>query len=153
MQDKKPTALTIAKYFLSVSDREEGELISNLKLQKLLYYAQGYYVGLNGASNPLYEDTIYAWKHGPVVDTVFHHYKKCGKNALPDEKCPKNLSEDHISFLNEIYRSYGRFSAWVLRDMTHREEPWLEHYKPNVKNITIPLEDLEKFFKDKIELV
>ncbi len=151
MEHKKYKALTIAKYFLSRSDKESGEIISNLKLQKLLYYAQGYYIGLNGSSNPLFSDTIYAWKHGPVTDIVYKHYKESGKNALPEEKCPAIISEEDISFLDEIYRSYGRFSAWVLRDMTHREAPWFDNYKVNVNNIVIPLVEMEVFFKDKIE--
>lgn len=59
------SAMTVAKYFLSIPDRESGELISNLKLQKLLYYAQGYHVAMHGVSKPLFVEKIYAWKHGP----------------------------------------------------------------------------------------
>lgn len=149
---KKPyKAIIIAKYFLSRSDKESGELISNLKLQKLLYYSQGYYIGLNGVSKPLFDDTIYAWKHGPVAQTVYDYYKDHKCEALPEEECPKEILEKDIAFLDEIYRSYGRFSAWVLRDMTHREDPWLNNYKHNVNDIIIPLEELKLFFKNKIE--
>ena len=144
-------ALTIAKYFLSIPDEDAGDLMSNLKLQKLLYYAQGYWLGLNGEDQPLFKDKIYAWKHGPVVATVYHHYSSCADGALPKENKP-NIDVQHTMFLNEIYRTYGRFSAWVLRDMTHREKPWLQNYKPNIRDIEIPRTDMKSFFKGKIKI-
>ncbi len=148
---KTYNALTIAKYFLSILDDDSGDLVSNLKLQKLLYYAQGYWIGLHGDSQPLFRDKIYAWKHGPVVDNVYHHYSDYGSEALPKESKPK-IDEEHLRFLDEIYRVYGRLSAWALRDMTHAETPWLNNFQPNVKNIEIPRSDLEKFFKSKIKV-
>jgi len=144
-------ALTIAKYFLSIPDEDAGDLMSNLKLQKLLYYAQGYWVGLNGEASPLFRDTLYAWKYGPVVDNVYYHYSEFGANALPRVSKP-SIESEHIMFLNEIYRVYGRFSAWVLRDMTHKESPWFDNYKHGVQDIEILKTDLEKFFKSKIKL-
>jgi uncharacterized phage-associated protein len=144
------SALTVAKHFLSIPDDDSGELVSNLKLQKLLYYAQGLAVGMNGPDEPLFADKVYAWKHGPVVKTVYTHYSGAGGGPLPREVPPK-IDGDTRDFLNEVYRVYGRFSAWALREMTHREEPWLKHYKPDVMNIEIPLNDLAAFFRDRVQ--
>jgi uncharacterized phage-associated protein len=58
------SALTIAKYFLSLPDEESGELVSNLKIQKLLYYAQGYAVGMGGLCLPYSEKRF---THGNMV--------------------------------------------------------------------------------------
>lgn len=139
-------ALTVAKYFLSITDRKEsGDLISNLKLQKLLYYAQGYSVALYGVKNPLFPEKVYAWKHGPVVKRTYHHYSSYGDEALPAEAAPA-LDDGTRAFLDEIYRVYGRFSAWALREMTHRESPWLNNFKPNTMDIEIPLNDLADYF-------
>lgn len=140
------SAITVAKYFLSIADSESGDLISNLKLQKLLYYAQGHAVAANGVRRPLFNDKMYAWKHGPVVQTVYNFYAKHGDGAIPREDRPPHLPTDVREFLNEIYRVYGRFSAWALRDMTHKEPPWLDHFRPNVLNIEIPLSSLESYF-------
>jgi uncharacterized phage-associated protein len=145
------SALTIAKYLLAIPDEDSGELISSLKLQKLLYYAQGYYVALHGVSRPLFVDRIYAWKHGPVVKTVYNHYAGFKSGALPREKVPANLDSDAQEFLNEIYRSYGRYSAWALREMTHRERPWLDHYEADVMDVEIPLAALHAHFKKNVE--
>jgi uncharacterized phage-associated protein len=135
------SALAVAKYFLALPTDDSGELTSNLKLQKLLYYAQGCWVAVHGQSSPLFRDTIYAWKHGPVVKTVYNHYAKFGANALPAETMP-SLNVAIEAYLNEVHRIFGKFSAWKLRDMTHREPPWKNNYKPNVNDIVIPLADL-----------
>jgi uncharacterized phage-associated protein len=101
---------------------------------------------LHGVDKPLFRDTLYAWKHGPVVKTVYNHYAGYRDGALPAEEHPAALSAGDVEFLNEIYRVYGRFSAWALREMTHRETPWLKNYKPDVLNVPIPLDDLRAFF-------
>lgn len=139
-------ALTIAKYFLSLHDKDSGELISNLKLQKLLYYAQGYYVALKGRGNTLFAEKIYAWKHGPVVKAVYNHYASYKDGALPSEKSPPSLDDSTKNFLNEIYSAYGRYSAWALGEITHREGPWLNNYKPAILDIEIPVSDLHAYF-------
>lgn len=142
-------ALTIARYFLSRRDDDAGELISNLKLQKLLYYSQGFHVAIFGVSNPLFSDKVYAWKHGPVVKNVYHHYSDRRSGALPKEGVPPIVEDDDetLRFLDEIHRVFGKFSAWKLREMTHREDPWLKNYEPDVDNIEIPLSDMAKYFK------
>lgn len=144
------SALTVSKHFLSIPDDDAGELVSNLKLQKLLYYAQGHAVAMNGPDSPLFNDRIFAWKHGPVVKTVYNYYADFQNGALPRE-APPQLDGSTRDFLNEIYRVYGRFSAWALREMTHREQPWLAHYRPNVKDIEIPRADLAAFFRSNVE--
>lgn len=144
------TALAVGKHFLAIPRDESGDLISNLKLQKLLYYSQGCWVALHGTRSPLFRDKIYAWKHGPVVESVYKHYAHCGADALPLEHQPP-LRPDIRSFLDEIYRVFGKFSAWKLREMTHREPPWQKNYKPDVRNIEIPLFDLEAYFSKHVK--
>ena len=78
-------AETIAKWFLARNkydvDMGHGdELISNLKLQKLLYYAQGCVLAITG--NILFNDDIEAWEHGPVVPTIYHLYKTFGRSGI-----------------------------------------------------------------------
>ncbi len=137
------TAKYIADYLLSYSDPDIGDIISNMKLQKLIYYAQGFHLALY--DTPLFEDPIVAWEHGPVVESVYHDYKKYGSNAIP---IPENLddtilSTDQKDLLKEVYEVYGQFSAWKLRNMTHSELPWLK--TPQNEEINIDL--LKSFFK------
>ena len=144
------SALAVSKYFLSLPSDETGELVSNLKVQKLLYYSQGCWVAINGATKPLFREKIYAWKHGPVVQAVYNHYSSYGPAALPQSARP-TLRPDIGPFLDEIYRVFGKFSAWKLREMTHREAPWLKNYKPDVSNIEIPLSDLAAYFSKHVK--
>jgi uncharacterized phage-associated protein len=117
-----------ARYFLSLSDEEAGDTISNLKLQKLLYYAQGFHLALFDA--PLFGDRIEAWTHGPVVPAVYRDYKVHGAGAIPMPRDFDPLSVDGQTreLLDEVNDVYGQYSAWKLRNMTHVEPPWCDAY-------------------------
>jgi uncharacterized phage-associated protein len=116
----------IARYFLAQVNEDEGDLISNLKLQKLVYYAQGFHLAL--FDTPLFNEPIEAWTHGPVVPELYHHYKQYepGPIELPSDVNFDIYSGPKKDFLNEIYNALGQFSAWKLRNMTHAEPPWLD---------------------------
>ena len=132
----KLTANDIANYFLSLPDDDAGDSISNLKLQKLCYYAQGFHLAMY--DKPLFDDDIEAWQHGPVVESLYHKYKGCGSGAIPPaEKLDLALYSKEIKeLLNEIYQVYGQFSAWKLRELTHAEPPWKEAYDKGAATIS-----------------
>ncbi|MDF1781944.1 MAG: DUF4065 domain-containing protein [Alcanivoracaceae bacterium] len=148
----KISANDVAQYFLVRDDQEDAETgISNLKLQKLLYYAQGFHLAI--FENSLFPDHIEAWAHGPVVPNVYHAYKEYGRSAIPAPS-PEGVTlcstfgADQQEFLNEVYEVFGQFSAWKLRNMTHEETPWLEHEESAG---IIPEEDLKQYFKTRIQ--
>jgi uncharacterized phage-associated protein len=118
------TAHDVARYLLAMQDEDAGELISNLKLQKLLYYAQGFHLALFGV--PLFSDRIKAWRYGPVVPDVWHRYKEAdwGPIAKPADFDLGRYDPQTRELLDEVHRVYGQFSASKLRDMTHEEPPW-----------------------------
>ena len=140
------SASTIAKYILSLGDIDAGDVISNLKLQKLLYYAQGFNLAVN--KSPLFDDEIRAWTHGPVVPNVYREYKDIGSSAimLAPDFTPPELNADAMSLVNEVYNVYGQYSAWKLRDMTHEEPPWVNAYGIAPRTL-ITLEAMESYFK------
>lgn len=124
---KEGTMLTcrdVAKYFLSLADEDAGDLISNLKLQKLIYYAQGFHLAL--FDEPLFHDEIEAWIHGPVVPNLYREYKAYGAGPIPkpDDLDYSIFDERTREFLDEVYSVFGQYSAWKLRNMTHEEPPW-----------------------------
>ncbi len=118
------TCHDVANYFLSLSDEDAGDLISNLKLQKLVYYAQGFHLALFDKS--LFKEEIEAWMHGPVIPDLYHRFKDCGSGAITlDVPFDRSVfTTDQISLLNDVYQSYGQYSAWKLRNLTHEEQPW-----------------------------
>jgi len=114
----------IAQYFLAKADEDAGDLMSNLKLQKLVYYTQGFSLAL--FDKPLFPERIEAWIHGPVVPALYHEYKGYGAGAIPPPPTldfPKYAQETR-ELLDEVYAVYGQFAAWKLRNMTHQEPPW-----------------------------
>lgn len=143
------TASDIAKYFLSLCDESEGDLISNLKLQKLVYYAQGFSLVL--LNRPLFNEKIEAWKHGPVVPSLYQEYKSYGNGALPMQGMDTSIFDlDEQELLDEVYMVYGQFSAWRLREMTHEESPWGTSYEEG-KNIEITHEKMREYFVNLIK--
>lgn len=140
----------VANYFLARNDPEVGDLISNLKLQKMVYYAQGFSLAVLGG--PLFSERIEAWDHGPVVLVLYHAFKKHGAGPIPQQK---SLNEAEIPFtmeqlelLNEVHFVYGQFSAWKLRNMTHEETPWQDAFE---EGSAISPESMREYFQTLVE--
>jgi uncharacterized phage-associated protein len=148
---RRPTApyqaLTIAKWFIAWAEAE-GEELSNLKLQKLLYYAQGHH--LAEEHQPLFRDQIQAWSHGPVVPDVYHEFKECGSSTIElaedDPFTWDDIDRKTADLLSRVWNTYGGFSAGRLRNMTHSERPWLAHFRPDERGIVIPDSEIDEYF-------
>lgn len=115
------SARTVARWFVNHADRSSGEAITQLKLQKLVYYAEAWF--LANFDCPLIEEDFEAWAHGPAVRTLYSKYREYGWEALPPERGPEPTKEV-AKFLDAVYREYGQFSAKRLEEMTHKETPW-----------------------------
>ncbi|MDB5578751.1 MAG: hypothetical protein JWR80_3927 [Bradyrhizobium sp.] len=136
----------IARYLLACSEPDAEDFISNLKLQKLCYYAQGFALAL--LKRPFFNEPIEAWTHGPVVPELYHLYKDSGKEAIqPVTDLDFNLyDKKDRKLLDEVYDYYGQFSAWRLRNMTHEEKPWKDAF--NRLDKEIHPEEMKKYFKE-----
>lgn len=109
---------------LLVWSEESGELLSNMKLQKLLYYEQGFHLAYFGT--PLFDDDMEAWMYGPVVPSIYHKYEEFGKDAIHGDSNNVIYFEDDQEerLFDEVFDLYSRYSAVYLSRMTHEEEPW-----------------------------
>lgn len=138
----------IANYFIwrANEDEEFGDNITNLKLQKLLYYAQGFHLGWHGSA--IFPEEIEAWAHGPVVRQLYFQYQECGASALstPEGFDPASFDEQTRELLEEVYKVYGQYSAWGLRNLTHQEPPW----KDTARNEAISTEAMRIFFAEQL---
>ena len=146
-----PTCFDVANYFLSIQDKVPD--ITNMKLQKLCYYAQGFTLAL--LDKPLFAEEIQAWKHGPVIPELYKKYQDYGEKILPVEEFKNKtfvFTDEEIEILNEVYNEYGQFTAWKLREFTHQEPTWIKHYHiyDNFHNEIIPLKEMKEFFKTEI---
>src|SRR4051812_11966723 len=116
------SALDVAAWFLNEIDRDAGDSITNLKLQKLVYYAQAWAMSL--LNRPLFQEPVEAWAHGPVVDAVYQEYKNFGYDALPRSRSRPRFTPQELTVLQDVLAVYGEHSATFLEKLTHEEEPW-----------------------------
>lgn len=134
-----PTVNDVAQYILAKQDVDAGDTISNMKLQKLVYYAQGFCLAMTG--NPLFPEEIQAWEHGPVSQDLYHVYKAYGAGSIPPPEKPieeisAGFSEEQLEVIDEVLDVYGQFSAWKLRNLTHEEPTWLDRHGKADNTIT-----------------
>ena len=142
----------VAAYFVKLDDaRDVEDGITNLKLQKLVYSAQGYPLAYFGKA--LFGDRIDAWQYGPVAPSLYEGLRTFGRNPVdimmltdnPDGLQDK-FSEEARSLLDSIFEQLGQFSAWKLMEMTHEEDPW----KNTQMSKEISHEKLQKYFSTQI---
>lgn len=146
--EAKYTAKDIAKWMIlhnqTFVDNGSADLISNLKLQKLLYYAQGVFLAAN--DKPLFDDDIVAWQYGPVVENVYQKYKKFGSNGIECDKSEAMpiISPEDACLLSEVMDEFGKYSAIGLMYMTHSETPW----RTTDRSEVISKDKIKRYFKE-----
>ena len=144
------TISSVAKTFLNM------ESMTPKKLQKLCYYAYGWYLAIE--KEPLFQNKFEAWIHGPVDPGLYTEYKEYGWNEIEKENSvPNDILEvpEIMEFLDEVYSSYGHLDGNQLEYLTHREDPWkkaregLKPYEPS--NNDISDDSIMEFFSKELE--
>ena len=121
-------ATSVARALIRLgAGEDEPDLLTHLRLQKLLYYVQGWSLALRGAA--MFEGRIEAWPHGPVVRSVYGVFAKYGSDPIPptegDEE-DSDLTEDDVDLIGSVWESLKGYSASGLRWKTHHEAPWVD---------------------------
>lgn len=142
MTMKTLSAIHISECLLNLANEGDSRDMTNLKLQKLLYYAQGTMISL--FDTKLFHEDIVKWQYGPVVPEVYHHYKEYGSNIIPPPENPDfaSLSKEHLFVMHDVYEFFGQFSAIKLMNLTHSESPWIKTKMDEI----ITEEDIKEFF-------
>ncbi|MEI4959193.1 MULTISPECIES: Panacea domain-containing protein [Aeromonas] len=138
------SAHKVADFFLAFA-REHGDFISQLKLQKMVYYADAWFLVNN--NEPLIEEDFEAWIHGPVVRSLYQRFKEYRWNPILEDIELPELTSEQKEHLTEIYQVFGKFSGYELEQMTHNEYPWIE-----ARGNCAPDEACEKIIKKNIML-
>ena len=118
----------VADYIILSANADDIALLSNLKLQKLLYYVQAWSLGIY--KKPFFNEEFQAWVHGPVNVEIFSRFKNMGKTLYSIltsndvlNKTP-SFSDQDITFLNMILDNYMKYSGADLERFTHEDDPW-----------------------------
>jgi uncharacterized phage-associated protein len=121
----KLSCYDVAKYFLWVANKQNAS-ISNLKLQKLVYYAQAWHLAINGQE--LFAEDFQAWVHGPVIPELYNEYKRFEwmpiQNEIEDDRIIFEFTDGTLSLLQEVTEQYFACDVYDLERMTHAEAPW-----------------------------
>jgi len=168
MQENKET-FAAANYIIENLNKKKIDDLTNLKLQKLLYFAYGVHLSL--FDKKLFDDEIQAWKLGPVIPSVYNEFKDHGKNPLganvratilkDDYSGEPNIpvidewnDEDKAKSLLIACAAYGKKKAWDLVDILHSDRSaWKKHYSEEKRGAVIPDEDIKsefEFYMDEI---
>ena len=141
--------LQIAHKIIAYTDASQGEIISNKKKKKILYYMQGFFIAVY--NKKLFEEEFEAWQYGPVVRDIFDHFNDFGSGAITlngDEQIIE-LTEDENELFIEVMTEFGQFSAIKLMQMTHAELPWKKIFHENPQG-EISYDLLREYFKTQI---
>lgn len=133
--------LDVAKFIFDTYYDETGDKIDEMKLHKLLYFAQREHLAIT--DKPLFEEKLRGWKYGPVSTDVRSVYTSDGIYA---DTFP--LTNEEMYILKNVILEYGQYTSWKLSEMTHKETSWLNSRKGlsngEIGSKVIELEDIKK---------
>lgn len=114
-------ALYVAKYILAKCT-DDSHSISNLQLQKILYYVQ--YEFLTKYDKPLFDDDFEAWKFGPVIPAVYYNYTGGGALKIISKENPNSfdlLEYRQKEAINTVVETQRSKYPWDLVSQTHKD--------------------------------
>lgn len=122
--DDVVSVFDVASYIMS-----KVKQCTTMKLQKLLYYCQAWYLVWN--ERPLFRENIEAWANGPVIRELYNYHK--GLFTITESMMnlgnPNRLSKEQMEDVDSVLKAYApRSSQWLI-EQTHLEKPWQEARK------------------------
>lgn len=150
---EKYDSLIIAKFFIDIAIKQ-GKPISPLKLQKLVYYAVGWYAGYTGRR--LLDEEVKAWPYGPIIASIYHEFTHLGNDPITakdvrfgviDTGTPL-FDQSLVDFMTGVWSAYCSFSDIQLSEMTKADgSPWATTVGAELMNQSIPFEMILRYFK------
>ncbi len=136
--------LTIANYIIELCNKK-GYSISNLKLQKMLYFTQALF--LVNKNEACFREEIEAWDYGPVVPSVYRRFKTYGSSTIPylGEDVSNKISNSDRTLIEKVVDFFSKYTASALVELTHRQAPWKKAYIPHFGNV-ISKSSIQEYF-------
>jgi len=131
----------VVAHFVHCANVSGCDDLTNLKLQSLVFYAQGFHLALY--DKPLFENKIYAWTTCAVCPDLYYKYKEYNDKQIPIVSSKDLLNDVQKELLNDIWFKYGRFSQWFLNQTIKEYSIWNKHEK-DVSEIT--QDEMREFF-------
>jgi uncharacterized phage-associated protein len=148
-------AAIVANCFLDLA-KAQGVPLTALKLQKLVYYAHGWYLGLTG--EPLIIERVEAWPFGPVISSLYQEFKRFGREPIleraptPDYEKHERAIKAATPLIEKVWQVYSKYTAVQLAALSHANGgPWHKAISQMgdqfVKNFPIPSDSIAEYFK------
>lgn len=151
--------LAVANFVIEVA-KKKGNPVTNLKLQKILFFLQGYFLSNYGA--PLIDGSFSKWRYGPVEEKVYQSFKNYGATPINSEFKEASidrgiiyvnpvrmniteLSDNLMSELKELVEKLINIEPWELVDITHRHSSW-KNYEDEIHSF-----EAEDYTNEEIE--
>ena len=156
------SVLDISRFIINYCNEEDYNL-SNLKLQKILYFIQAYYLSKTESKEPCFKERIEAWDFGPVVPVAYHEYKRFGSTNIPKVTTYIELDDNDfwqskvVEYKDEVVKdsdkdlirklvdNFSKFSTTRLVQITHNQSPWINAYRQGENNV-ISIEAIRSYF-------
>lgn len=133
--------LDVAKFICDEYERISGGKIDEMKLHKLLYFAQRESFAITG--QPLFAEALEGWKYGPVSVDV-----RCRYNEGDIEADTSDVDEGAAYILRNVILEYGSIASWRLSEITHKEQSWINARRgllpPDNGDVELSLDDIRK---------
>jgi uncharacterized phage-associated protein len=143
--------IVIANKFIELASAN-GTAMSNMKLQKLVYIAHGFFLGYT--DRPLSSEPPQAWQYGPVFPSLYRELRDYGAGLInrPIEAAPSLESDtEEAELIAAVWNSYGKLSAASLVSRTHAAgTPWSEAWTPTCYKVNISESSIKSHFKELI---
>jgi len=141
--------------------RRRGRAITPLQLVKLVYVGHGFSLALHG--RPLIDQSIEAWKYGPVVSKVYHAAKQWGRAPIMGDlatletdfgfKYPMDIDSESNHIVEQVAERWGHLSGGALSSWTHRSDsPWAKVYRDGMTGIIIPDPLIKAYFERAVQV-
>ena len=140
-----------AYYLISLFNKDNNS-VTQLQIQKIMYFFEAYYMAVNTDVEQLYSCNFNAWAFGPVSIPLYKEFKKYGENPIildvDKKEIGNSISDDKKRMIDYIYKVFGSLSAMKLVELTHREDsPWYSTWIKNGSKVVYG----EKSYINKIE--
>ena len=139
-------AWIVAEQILWLRDRR-GLDTTPFQLQKLIYIAHGWMLGLTG--RPLIDNPILAWEYGPVVLDIYYRYRSFGADpiTLPTVDRSEFLDDEQKAVISSVVEAYNLSFRELFRITHHASTPWSQVWSEKGRNSTISNDLIEAHYR------
>lgn len=132
-------------YFIINKHNElyKGKGITNLRLQKLLYFTQCLFI--MEKKERCFEEKIVAWPYGPVVIEAYDRFKIYGPLKITNTYDYRKIDDKDKEYIIDVIKNFENMNDFELVDLTHKQDPWIDARKEGI-NTEITIDAIKNFF-------